>query len=270
MNTQINFSKIRAVLLDMDGVVYVGEQPLPGVQDFMDFLEGTGRQWLCLTNNSSKTPPMFVEKLERMQVRSKPENVLDSSQATAKWMIAQYPNRGTVLPIGHEGLRVAMQDAGFTLTDRNDEADFVVAGIDFDMTYAKMEEATLAIHKGATFIGTNDDPTFPSEKGQVPGAGSILAMIQTTTGVEPIVIGKPNAGMFEQALSQLGVTAEETMMVGDRYETDIIGAIELGMITVGVLTGVTTAEQFAAYDHPPDIVLHGLPDLLDLWKRVEG
>jgi len=261
--------KTRAVLVDMDGVMYVGERPLPGVQEFIDYLESTGRGWLCVTNNSSKTPDMFVEKLARMNVRSTAENVLGSAVATAGWMANAYPQRGTVLMVGETGLRVALQEDGFEITDDLHAADFVVAGIDFDLTYEKVARATLAIHNGATFIGTNHDPSFPSERGQVPGTGSILALIATATGVQPTIIGKPNAGMFDMATARLGVTAGETMMVGDRYDTDIAGAIALEMTTVGVLTGVTTAESYAQEDPPPDIVLHGIPELLALFKEVD-
>jgi len=266
----IDFSKIRAVLLDMDGVVYVGEDPLPGVQDFLDYLEANGRRWLCVTNNSSKTPAQFVEKLTRMAIRAGEENVLGSAQATAHWMAAQYPGRGKILMVGQEGLQFALEQAGFELTDQAAEADFVVAGIDFELNYANLADATLAIRNGAHFIGTNADPSFPSERGQVPGAGSILALLTAATdGTIPQVIGKPNPGMFEQAMAQLGVKPEETMMIGDRYDTDISGAIKLGMATVGVLTGVTTRKMFEQAEIPPDLILEDLPALLELWRSSD-
>lgn len=253
----------------MDGVVYVGDTPLPGVQDFINYLESTNRGWLCVTNNSSKTPDMFVDKLAKMDVRATAGNVLGSSVATAAWMANAYPQRGKALMVGHEGLSAALEENGFELTDDLHAAEFVVVGIDFDLTYEKVERATLAIRNGATFIGTNHDPSFPSERGQVPGAGSILALIATATGVQPTVIGKPNAGMFDMATARLGASNEQTMMVGDRYDTDIKGAIALGMTTVGVLTGVTTAEMFAQEDPPPDIVLHGIPELMALFEEVD-
>ena len=259
----------RAVLLDMDGVVYLGDMPLPGVQDFLDYLESTGRKWLCVTNNSSKTPAMFVEKLAKMDVRATEENVLGSAVATASWMANAYPQKGKALMVGEEGLSAALEAYGFEMTEDRHEAEFVVAGIDFDLTYAKLERAALAIRNGATFVGTNSDPSFPNEHGQVPGAGSILALLATATSVQPTVIGKPNAGMFDMATSLLDVTAEQTMMVGDRYDTDIAGAVPLGMTTVGVLTGVTTAESYAQENPPPNIVLHGIPELMALFKEVD-
>ncbi|MCB0091748.1 MAG: HAD family hydrolase [Caldilineaceae bacterium] len=261
---------VRAVLLDMDGVVYVGESPLPGVQPFLDYLEATGRHWLCVTNNSSKTPAMFVEKLQRMNVRAHTENVLGSAQATATWMAEQFPQRGKAVMIGEEGLRSALLENGFELTESEHDADFAVVGINFDLRYEHLARAALAIRNGARFIGTNHDPSFPSERGQVPGTGSILALIATATGVQPTIIGKPNAGMYDQALHRLGVTAPQTLMVGDRYDTDIAGAIELGMTTVGVLTGVTKRESFERENPPPHFILDNIPTLLALMQQADN
>ncbi len=270
MKTKLELSKIRAVLLDMDGVVYIGDRPLPGTQKFLDYLEASGRKWLCITNNSSKTPEMFVEKLARMNVRATAANVLGSAQATATWLAHEAPlknrSRGKVIMIGEEGLRAALLENQFEIIEDADEADFVVSGINFQLTYEMLARATLAIRKGARFIGTNPDPSFPSERGLVPGTGSILSLLNTATGKEATVIGKPNAGMFEQAMDRLGVTADETLMVGDRYDTDIAGAIRLGMQTVGVLSGITSQEEFAAAAVPPDAILKGLPELLALFQ----
>lgn len=265
-----NLRNARAVLLDMDGVVYVGESPLPGVQNFLDYLEDTGRRWLCVTNNSSKTADMFVEKLQRMNVHARPENVLGSAQATATWMAEQFPQRGKAVMIGEEGLRSALVENGFELTENELEAEFAVVGINFELRYEHLARAALAIRNGARFIGTNHDPSFPSERGQVPGTGSILALIATATGVQPTIIGKPNAGMYEQALHRLQATAEQTLMVGDRYDTDIAGAIKLGMTTVGVLTGVTNRQSFEREDPPPHYILENIPALLALMQKADG
>lgn len=255
----------------MDGVVYVGDSPLPGTQAFLDYLEATNRQWLCVTNNSSKTPELFVEKLHRMDVRATPENVLGSAQATATWLAAQASmrngTRGKVVVIGEEGVVSALEENHFEITENPIEAEFVVSGIHFSLTYEMLARATLAIQNGARFIGTNPDPSFPSERGLIPGTGSILALLERASGVEPTVVGKPNPGMFEQALQRLDVSPQETMMVGDRYDTDIAGAIELGMTTVGVLTGVTSREGFEQENAPPDMIVEGLPELLTLFQE---
>lgn len=263
----IDKSKIRAVLLDMDGVVYIGETPIPGVQDFVDYLESTDRKWICVTNNATRTPEMFVEKLDRMQIRATTDNVLGSAAATAHWMAQKFPDRGKVIMVGQEGLRTALLENGFEETTDPDEAQFAVVGMHFELTFEDLARTALAIRKGAFFVGTNPDPSFPSERGLLPGAGSIIKLIQTTTEVDPVIIGKPNAGMFELAMSRLGTKPEETLMVGDRYDTDIEGAIELGMPTVGVLSGVTTREGYEAQAKPPDLILDDIQALHQFFKE---
>jgi len=146
----------------------------------------------------------------------------------------------------------------------------VVSGIDFSVRYERLADATLAVRAGARFVGTNSDTSFPSERGQIPGTGALLALLEAATGVTPTVIGKPNAGMFQQAMHKLGTTAASTLMVGDRYETDIAGAIELGMPTAAVLTGITTEEEFRTITPRPDLILPGLPELLDAFRQADS
>jgi 4-nitrophenyl phosphatase len=185
-------------------------------------------------------------------------------------MAEHYPERGKVFVLGEHGLRHAVSEAGFTLTEDPFAAQFAVCAVHFSLTYDMLADATLAIRNGATFIGTNIDASFPSERGKVPGSGSILALLEVASGVKPIVIGKPYPGMFEQAMARLGSDPASTLMVGDRYETDIVGAIALGLTTVGVTTGVTTPEAFAQADPPPDYVLAGIPELHRLFLNADG
>lgn len=269
MTNELDLAHVRAVLLDMDGVVYVGETPIPGVQPFLDYLDSTGRKWLCVTNNATKTPQMFVDKLTNMNIQAEPHNVLGSAQATAYWLGQKYPEGGKVIMVGQDGLRSALEENGFEIITEYKDAQFVVAGMHFGLTYDELATAALAIRDGAFFVGTNPDPSFPSERGQVPGAGSILKLLETATGVQPVIIGKPNPGMFELAMSQLGVTAQETLMVGDRYDTDIAGAIELGMPTVGVLTGVTSREAFEQEEKPPNLILEDVQALHRLFEATD-
>lgn len=265
--TQSNLlSPIRAVLLDMDGVLYVGDTPLSGVQDFLDYLDATGRRWLCVTNNASRTPPQFVEKLATMNVRARPDQILGSAQVAAQYLaeeVRQEDGRipGKVLMLGMAGLHEALAEEGFSFTDDPFEAAYAVAGAHFHVTYDELADMTLAIRNGARFVGTNPDTSFPNERGQVPGTGAILALLSSASGVEPEIVGKPNAAMYEIAMNQLGVEPHETLMVGDRYETDIAGAVPLGLVTAAVLTGITTAEGFAQADPPPSLVVDDLPTL---------
>jgi 4-nitrophenyl phosphatase len=262
--------QVRAVLLDMDGVVYVGNEPLPGVQSLLDYLEETGRKWCFITNNSTRTPEMFADKVQKMGMKVGPENIITSSLATASWMAEEFPEGGKLYVIGEAGLRTALTDAGFTIIEDPFEAEFVVSGIDFKLVYSMLENATLAIRNGARFIGTNMDPSYPTERGQIPGTGSVLALLQAATGVKPTIIGKPFPGMYRQTFHKINSQPETTLMVGDRYDTDIAGAIELGMVTVAVTTGINSQEDFEAATPPPTLILSGLPALLEYFKKADG
>jgi 4-nitrophenyl phosphatase len=257
----------------MDGVIYVGIQPLPGVQQALDYLHSTGRRFLFVTNNASKTPEQFVERLAEMDIHVRPEQVLGSAEATACWLAEQVAHhgwlRGSVIVMGQDGLKEALQKSGFELTTDPKAATYAVAGINFKLTYDELANVTLAIRNGAIFIGTNSDATYPSERGPLPGAGSILALLATASGQQPLVIGKPNRGMYEQALARLNLAAGQTLMVGDRYDTDISGAIPLGLWTAGVLTGISTRTEFENANPPPDLIVEDLPRLVEELRRVD-
>ena len=269
MPTSPAFTAIRAVFFDMDGVIYVGQRLLPGVQAMLDYLTASGRRYLFVTNNATMTAVQFAEKLARLGLTVAPENILCSAEATAAWLANQirlgWP-AGKVIVMGQAGLRDALRSAGFELTDDPAAAAYAVAGAHFEVTYRELADAALAIRNGARFIGTNGDRTFPSERGLIPGAGSMLALLSAATDVQPIVIGKPHPPMFEIALARVGLRRDAVMMVGDRYDTDIAGAIELGMLTTAVLTGVHDRAVFAAAQPPPHIVVEGLPELLELMR----
>ncbi len=270
-SSAVQLRRIRGVLFDMDGVIYVGTQLLPGVQQMFDYLESTGRKWLCVTNNASKTPAQFVEKLTDMGVRARPEQILGSAEAAAGWLAEQIRDQGwpqgKVIIVGQDGLKAALNQHHFEMTTNPAEATYAIAGINFNLTYEELANVALAIRNGARFIGTNSDPSYPSERGLLPGAGSILALLATATGVEPTVIGKPNSGMYDQAIRRLGLTADEVMMVGDRYDTDISGALKMKLATTGVLTGVSTRNDFESAPVPPHIIAK---DLIELRKLFES
>jgi 4-nitrophenyl phosphatase len=261
--------QVRAVLFDMDGVIYVGNQPLPGVQDLLDYLDATGRRWLCITNNASNTSQMFADKLAKMNIKANPAHILGSAEATAAWLGEQVPQKGKVIMLGMEGLRTALLNEGFTLVDDPFEAEFAVAGINFNLVYEDVARIALAVRNGARFVGTNIDPTYPSERGQIPGTGSIIAMLEAATSVKPEIVGKPYPGMYQLAMHRVHSQPAETMMVGDRYETDITGATTLGLVTTGVLTGISSREVFEAGTPPPDFILSGLPALLALFQQAD-
>ena len=255
-------NSIKAIISDMDGVLWRGAQALPGLTDFFDFLFEREISFVLATNNSRNTPEDYVNKLASMGVTGiKPCHIVTSGTATAITLQAQYPAGTRVYVVGGHGLKQLLREAGFQLVDK--DAELVVCGIDFDLTYEKLKTATLLIRAGARFIGTNPDSSFPSPEGLVPGAGSILALIESASGCAPTIIGKPERGMFEAALRQAGAKPMETLMIGDRIGTDIIGAQALGIKTALVMTGVETETSLRASETQPDLVFAGLPQLLE-------
>lgn len=252
---------IKAIISDMDGVLWRGAQALPGMTEFFDFLFKREISFVLATNNSRNTPADYVRKLASMGVDGiQPCHIVTSGTATSMTLQAQYPAGTRVYVVGGHGLKQLLRDAGFVLADH--DAELVVCGIDFDLTYDKLKTATLLIRGGARFIGTNPDSSFPSPEGLVPGAGSILALLESASGCAPTIIGKPERAMFEAALRQAGAKARETLMIGDRIGTDIIGAGTLGIQTALVMTGVETEASLRASEAQPDYDFAGLPELV--------
>jgi 4-nitrophenyl phosphatase len=260
---------VESVLLDMDGVLYVGNQGLPGVQELLDYLDSSGRSWLCVTNNSSRTSQNFSEKLAAMGVTVPADRILGSAEATASWLAQQVPAGTRVLLMGEKSIRDQMVQKGFELVSDPYEAEVVVATIFFGLNYSILTDLTLAIRNGARFIATNPDPSLPTERGQVPGTGSLVALLSTASGRRPEYVGKPYPGMYQQAMQRVGTSPASTLMVGDRYDTDIAGALDLGMMTAGVTTGVNSATEFANMDRPPHLIVSGLPQLLDAFRVAD-
>ena len=253
---------IKAVIADMDGVLWRGSQPLPGLVAFFDCLRQSELDFRLATNNSGNTPGDYVRKLAGFGARGiDPNQIITSGTATASWMRGRYPPGTKVHVLGGDGLKQILEDAGFALVDEAAEA--VVCGIDFALTYDKAKRASLLIRQGAHFIGTNPDPSFPSPEGLVPGAGSILALVAAASGVAPTIIGKPDRGMFDVALTQLGAAPAETLMIGDRIGTDIQGAAAVGIKTALVMTGVETETSLAESVLKPDLVFAGLPEIVE-------
>ncbi len=262
--------EVRGFILDMDGVIYAGHELLPGAREFVSHLQATSTPFLFLTNNSSRTPDQYAEKLASLGICVGEERVFTSALATAAWLKEAAPAGAAILVIGERGIREALAQQGFRLVDDHRQAQYVVVGFDSTLTYAKAREAALAIRRGAPLIATNTDASLPTEQGEIPGAGSIVAMLETATGVKARVIGKPEPGIFEQALARLGTRPEETAVVGDRYETDIVGGHRAGLKTIGVLCGVTDARRFAAADPRPDWVFAHLGELLTAWREAQA
>jgi len=254
----------------MDGVLWHGDTPLPGLAAFFDTLRQKGIAFVLATNNSGRTPEQYLEKLARMGVQASHDEILTSAQATALYLAEHTPNGARVFVIGEDGIRNALTERGYTLCELyEDGAQYVVVGMDRGLTWDKLATATLNIRAGAKFIGTNGDTSFPSERGIIHGNGAILAALTTATGVPPVVIGKPEPIMYQQALARLGGTSEDTWGLGDRLETDILGAIRAGIPSILVLSGITSqADVTANSDYQPNLVLPGIAELTGLLQAT--
>ncbi len=266
----IDFKRISGVIMDMDGVLWRGDQPLAGIHDLFPFLRARAIPFALATNNSRMTPADYVEKLARMAVEGIEEHqIVTSGTATAAYITRRYPYRSVIHVVGGDGLRKLITDAGFDVTGEVDpRVVAVVVGIDFALTYDKLKQASLCVRAGADFIATNTDATFPTPDGLVPGAGSIVAALQTATGKIPISMGKPGRAMFDAALESLDVSRDRTLMIGDRLDTDIAGAAEIGIQTALVLTGVTSPAEAEKASIQADSTFTGLPALLEAWKAA--
>ncbi|MDR5709729.1 MAG: HAD-IIA family hydrolase [Armatimonadota bacterium] len=259
---------IRGVVLDLDGVVYRGETPLPGAVAFLEHLRRTGLPFVFATNNATRIPEQYAERLARMGIPVTPAQVVTSASVAAEYLRTRVRPGTPVYAIGGEGLRSALREAGMVLSEDPEGVAFVVVGLDVEFTYAKLRAACRAIRRGAGFVATNRDPVLPVGEDLWPGAGSLVAAIEVATGKAPVVLGKPEPPLLEAALRRLGVPAAEALMIGDQLGTDIAGGVRMGMRTVLVLSGVSREAEEGGVR--PDLVVEDLADLLSRWPREEG
>jgi 4-nitrophenyl phosphatase len=269
MTDDISLARIRALLIDLDGVLYRGTTALPGAADFIAFLRAHGITFCLITNNATLTPDQYVAKLTGMGIPVTHDELFTSALATAQYLEQQGAAGSTAFVVGEDGLREALRGVGVKLGDES--PDWVVVGLDRTLTYDKLATAALAVARGARFVGSNPDLSFPTEAGLVPGAGALQGVVTATTGVDPVVIGKPEALMFDLAVEALGVDRGETVMLGDRLDTDIEGAHRAGLQSIMVLTGVSTRADLEGSAVQPELVVDDLPHLTALWKQaLEG
>ena len=255
----------RALVIDVDGVLWLGRQALPGVPAFFDFLRHHQISFVIATNNATRPASEVIDRLATIGVSIDESHVLTSAKATALFLPRVAPRSARVLLVGSEELAKELASAGYQLVDQN--ADVVVAGLDLALTYEKLKRAALEVRRGATFVGTNGDKTYPTDEGLIPGAGTILAALQAATDVAPIVVGKPERAMFDIALEKMGVPREATATLGDRLDTDIEGGQRAGLRSILVLTGVVTREALAQSTIRPDFVFENLDALREAWQR---
>ncbi|MEN8172957.1 MAG: HAD-IIA family hydrolase [Chloroflexota bacterium] len=258
-----NADKIRALILDMDGVLWRGSNLLVDLPEVFAQIDQLGLAVALATNNATSTTAHYYDKFRRLGVTLEPGQIINSALATSFYLKQRHPGGGPVYIVGEDGLHATLEEQGFYHAEKDVLA--VIGSLDRGINYRKMEQATLLIRAGAPFIGTNADKSFPAPEGLLPGAGAILAAIEAASDTAPILIGKPEPALYLAALEKLGTAPGETLMVGDRLETDIAGAQNVGCSTALVLSGVSTLEMAQAWQPAPDIIA---PDLTNVLKRL--
>ncbi len=252
-------SRPKNYICDMDGVLVRGAQVIPGANDFIKRLQAHGAKFLVLTNNSLYTPRDLHVRLKRIGLEVPPNAIYTSALATAQFLATQHPG-GSAYVIGEAGLTTALHDAGYILTDQAPE--YVVLGETLSYSFELITQAMRFVAAGSRFIATNPDVSGPSESGLVPATGAVAALISAATGVQPYYIGKPNPLIMRTALRALDAHSEDSVMVGDRMDTDIIVGTEGGLETILVLTGVTRREDVVRYPYRPTYIVDSVADIV--------
>lgn len=248
----------RDYLIDMDGVLISGKTLIPGAEQFIERLKAKSAKFLVLTNNPLYTPKDLAHSLQRLGLDIPAELIFTSAMATARFLQMQRPY-GTAFVIGESGLTSAMHDVGYIITEH--EPDYVVLGETHAYSLESLTKAIRLILAGARFVATNPDPSGPTDAGIVPACGAVAALIEKVTNIAPFFVGKPNPLMVRTALNYLGVHSENTVIVGDRMDTDIIGGVQNGMESILVLTGVTKSEDISRYPYIPTHVYNSVADI---------
>jgi len=264
---------VAGLIIDMDGVLWHGNNPIDGLVDLFTTLRKCSLPFILATNNASLTQQQYVDKLKVMGVEVCLDEILTSSMATASYLAQHLPsNQSKVFVIGEEGLKQPLIEQGFTLTELYQVnqvekgitdlgADIVVSGLDRKLSWDKLATATLNINAGAKFYATNSDTTLPTELGEVMGNGGTIAALEAVTGVKAVSIGKPEPILYQQALEKLGTTADNTIAIGDRLNTDILGAVNAGMRSILVLTGISSEQDIADVDYSPTWVMADITEV---------
>ncbi|CAN5429794.1 HAD-IIA family hydrolase [soil metagenome] len=254
-----NRGDIECWLTDMDGVLVHENHPVPGASELLQQWRDEDKPYLVLTNNSIFTPRDLSARLKASGLVVPEESIWTSALATADFLQSQIPG-GSAFVIGEAGITTALHEAGFIMTESH--PDYVVIGETRNYSFEAITKAIRLIGDGSRFIVTNPDATGPSADGPLPATGAVAALITKATGKDPYVVGKPNPMMFRSAMNKIGAHSENTGMIGDRMDTDIVAGIEAGLHTILVLTGISDQAEIERYPFRPDEVLNSVADLL--------
>jgi 4-nitrophenyl phosphatase len=257
-------ANIKSLILDMDGVIWRGDAPIGDLPRIFSRIRERGLKFVFATNNGTRTSEQYVTRLSNLGVQVDPWQVITSAQALSYALSPKFPPGTKIFMVGGDGVRKALEESGYEIVSVENApmAEAVVMGIDPEITFQKMSEATYLVRRGVPFYATNPDKTFPTPRGEIPGAGAWYSVIVTATGVQPIVAGKPFPFLMELSLDRLGTSKEETLVVGDRIETDIAGGQAVNCPTALVLSGVSTLEQAKAWRPAPDFIVKNLSELI--------
>ena len=258
-NVVENIKSKSGFIIDMDGVIYHGNVLLPGVTEFLSWLENSGKKYLFLTNSPERTPKELHEKLHRLGINVGEDHFYTSALATASFLSNQKPN-GSAFIIGDAGLIHAMYSVGYTVNNVN--PDYVVVGDTHSYNFEKIEQAVNLVLKGAKLIGTNPDVSGPVENGITPSTKALIAPIEIATGKKAYYVGKPNPLMMRIALKRLGVKREDAIVIGDRMDTDVRSGLESEIDTLLVLSGITDRKGIDQFPYRPHYILNGVRDLV--------
>jgi 4-nitrophenyl phosphatase len=264
----MQLTHIKALILDMDGVLWKADAPIGDLADIFARVRAQGLKFVFATNNGTRTVDQYVQRLKGFGVDVEPWQVVTSAQGVAHLVAQKFPRGGKVFVVGEDGVRQSLEEKGFEIVpvERAPEAQALVMGIERTITFQKVVEATLLVQNGTPFYATNPDKTFPTPRGEIPGAGAWLAVVTIATNVEPIVAGKPSPHLMEIALERLGTTKAETLVVGDRLETDIAAGQAVGCPTALVLSGVSKRAEADAWAPAMDVLADDLSSLIELLK----
>ncbi|MFP4500164.1 MAG: TIGR01457 family HAD-type hydrolase [Candidatus Hydrogenedentota bacterium] len=245
-------------LIDMDGVLVRGRRPIPQAKDFLARLRAREAKFLVLTNNPIFTPGDLAHRLRTNGLDIGPGHIFTSAMATAQFLSRQKPN-GTAFVIGESGLTSALHQSGYVITDH--KPDYVVLGETTNYNFETVTKAVRLVAGGARFIATNPDPSGPAEEGIVPACGAMAALIESATGRRPFFVGKPNPLMMRSAMNHLGIHSENTVMIGDNLDTDIMAGVQAGLETILVLTGMTSREAVDLSPWQPNHIVDSVGDV---------
>ena len=267
MNQDTLLQSIRLYLFDMDGTLYLGERLYDFTIELLETIKSTGRRYLFMTNNSSKSVEDYVKKLAKLGITATREDFITSSQATAYYLKLHYPNHRLYV-CGTQSLKRELEREGFIVTENLADVDCIVMGFDTELTFKKLEDVSrmLLTRENLPYIATNPDYVCPTEFGSVPDCGSVCDMIFNATGKRPVVIGKPSPLMPELAMARHGYTKEETAVVGDRIYTDVKSGLNAGITGILVLSGETTPEILVKSEDKPHLVLENASAIIKALK----